>query len=158
MPTVAGERKRFRSRVVRYGPLIAWLAFIFYASSAEFSANNTSLVIGPLLRWIFPGISDHSLATVHLITRKAAHFSEYGVLAVLAARGFSSSSKHLLSTAWFRWSLLLVVACAVLDEFHQSFVPSRSASLYDSLMDIAGGLTLLVIYKIWKHRRQNRAN
>jgi VanZ family protein len=45
--------------------------------------------------------------------------------------------------------LLLVVIYALLDEFHQSFVPSRTASVYDSAIDIAGGLTVLLILKLY---------
>ena len=36
----------------------------------------------------------------------------------------------------------------LLDEFHQSFVPSRTASIYDSAIDVAGGLTVLLVFKI----------
>jgi len=45
--------------------------------------------------------------------------------------------------------LLLVVIYGLLDEFHQSFVPSRTASIYDSMIDIAGGLTVLLIFKFF---------
>jgi VanZ family protein len=48
--------------------------------------------------------------------------------------------------------LLIIVCYALLDEFHQSFVPSRTASLYDSAIDIAGGLTVLVILKLCDKR------
>lgn len=143
--------------MLRYGPLFIWLAFIFYASSEEFSAINTSRVIGPLLRWLFPGITEERLAFAHFITRKTAHFTEYGVLAILAARAFSSSSKLPLRNAWFWWALLLIAAYALLDEFHQSFVPSRTASIYDSLIDITGGLTILLLFKWWKAARAKRA-
>lgn len=155
----AGEATGNQSwqRVLRYGPLLIWLAFIFYASSAEFSAINTSRVIGPLLRWLIPGITEERLAVAHFITRKTAHFTEYGVLAILAARAFGSSSKIYLRSAWFWWALLLIAVYALLDEFHQSFVPSRTASIYDSLIDIAGGLTILLLFKWWKDTRAKRA-
>ena len=143
-------------RVLRYGPLLIWLTFIFFASSAEFSAINTSRVIGPLLRWLIPGITEERLAFAHFITRKTAHFTEYGVLAILAARAFSSSSKIYLRSAWFWWALLLIAVYALLDEFHQSFVPSRTPSIYDSLIDITGGLTILLFFKWWKGARAKR--
>jgi len=44
-------------------------------------------------------------------------------------------------------SLALIVVYALIDEYHQSFVPSRTASIFDSFIDIAGGLTALVIVK-----------
>ena len=52
----------------------------------------------------------------------------------------------------------MVVICALLDEFHQSFVPSRTASIYDSAIDVAGGLTVLLICKLYsKHANKRRA-
>jgi len=40
-----------------------------------------------------------------------------------------------------------VVAFALADEYHQSFVPTRTGSFYDSLIDIAGGLTALLVIR-----------
>ena len=158
MSTFAEEganKSSIQGRLLRYGPVLAWMAVIFYASSAHFSAENTSRMIGPLLRWLFPNISEASLGVVHGITRKAGHFSEYAVLGLLAARAFKSSSNRGLRGHWFSWSLLLVIAYAFLDEFHQSFVPSRTASVYDSLIDISGGLTVLAFCR-WRASRRER--
>jgi len=41
----------------------------------------------------------------------------------------------------------LIVVYALVDEYHQSFVPSRTASIFDSLIDMAGGLTALLIVR-----------
>lgn len=134
------ERYSMRERVWRYAPLILWMGFIGFASSVEFSTANTSRIVRPLLLWLFPTISEESIAFVHFFTRKAAHFTEYAVLGLLAARAFSGSSHQVLRRSWFLAGMLLIVAWALLDEFHQSFVPSRTASLSDSIVDVAGGL------------------
>ena len=138
---------RFKSSLNRYLPLIAWLAFISFASSDNFSAGNTSRIIGPLVLWLFPNTSAETLATIHFITRKIAHFTEYAILGSLAARAFRSSQRPAVSRRWFLICATLVVVYALLDEYHQSFVPSRTASIYDSLIDMAGGLTALVIVR-----------
>ncbi len=145
-------RARRWPRIRRYGPLVVWMAFIFFASTAEFSAGNTSRIIGPLLRWLFPSISEEQLTLVHSITRKAAHFAEYAILAWLAARAFTTSSHRTLSRQWFIISLLLVVVYSLSDEYHQSFVPSRTGSIYDSLIDISGGLAALLLYALWRRK------
>ena len=124
----------------RYVPLIAWLAFISYASSDSFSAGNTSRIIGPLILWLFPNTTPETLAVVHFVTRKLAHFTEYAILGFLAARAFRPSTRH-----WFLISVGLIVSYALIDEYHQSFVPSRSGSVFDSLIDMAGGLTALIV-------------
>ena len=137
--------------VSRYLPLIAWMAFISFASSASFSASNTSTIVGPLLKWLFPNASEETLVFLHFIVRKAAHFLEYALLGVLAARAFKGSPKSSVRARWFFISALLVIVYALLDEYHQSFVPSRTSSISDSLLDICGGLTALLILR--KRRR-----
>jgi VanZ family protein len=84
---------------------------------------------------------------VHFITRKAAHFTEYAILGFLAARAFRTSPRPGISSRWFLISAALIVAFALLDEFHQRFVPTRTGSIFDSFIDIAGGLTALIIVK-----------
>ena len=122
----------------RYLPLVIWLAFISYASSDSFNASNTSRIIGPLVLWLFPNTSPETMATIHFITRKIAHFTEYAILGFLAARAFQPWPR------WFLISVALVVVYALIDEYHQSFVPSRTASVFDSMIDMAGGITALI--------------
>lgn len=138
--------RSLRSRITRYGPLLLWMGFISFASTGEFSAENTSRFIRPLVLWLAPGTSAETMALIHLCVRKTAHFVEYAVLAFLAARAFVSSSSASLRGHWASWALLLVVGYALLDEYLQSFIPTRTGSIYDSLIDIAGGLTALVLY------------
>ena len=84
---------------------------------------------------------------VHFITRKLAHFTEYAILGLLAARAFRTSSRPAISSRWFLISTTLVVTFALVDEYHQRFVPTRTGSIYDSLIDIAGGLTALILVR-----------
>jgi VanZ family protein len=128
------------------------MALIFFASTGEFSASNTNLLIQPLLRWLFPHITDERIAIVHLLLRKCGHFTEYGILGLLAARAFITSSRTRLSRSWFVAALLLVCVYALSDEYHQSFVASRTASIYDSLIDMAGGFTALLFLTLWRKR------
>ncbi|HEY8226251.1 MAG TPA: VanZ family protein [Pyrinomonadaceae bacterium] len=141
------DRSARRSFVSYYLPLIFWMAFIFFASSASFSAANTSTFIEPLLKWLFPNASLATLTFMHFVIRKLAHFTEYAVLAILAARAFDRSGLTGSRNRWFLISAILVIAYALLDEYHQSFVPSRSASVIDSLVDMTGGFTALLIIR-----------
>jgi VanZ family protein len=130
-----------RKFISRYLPLVVWLVFISYASSDSFNASNTSRIIGPLVLWLFPNTSPETMATIHFITRKIAHFTEYAILGFLAARAFRPYQR------WFVISVALVVVYALIDEYHQSFVPSRTASVFDSLIDMAGGITALILVR-----------
>ena len=129
------------------------MVLISIASSSEFSALNTSQVIRPLILWIFPNLSEERVAAIHLLTRKLAHFTEYAVLGILSARAFASSANQFVERHWFQVALFLILCYALLDEFHQSFVPSRTASIYDSAIDVAGGLTALLVFRAWRNRR-----
>ena len=111
---------------------------------------NTSRIIGPLLLWLFPNTTPETLAVVHFAIRKAAHFGEYCLLGLLSARAFRKSSHLFLQHHWFLAALLLIAVYALLDEYHQSFVPSRTASIYDSFIDMAGGLTALIFIRRFK--------
>ena len=146
--------------ISRYLPLILWMAFISYASTGNFSAGNTSRIIGPLVLWLFPDTSPETMLAIHGVTRKIAHLMEYALLGLLAARAFRGSPRSGLRERWFLVSLALVVVYALVDEYHQSFVPSRTGSIYDSLIDMAGGLAALIIVRRrdWFALRRRRAS
>jgi VanZ family protein len=146
------SKNYWSNRVWRYGPLLLWMVLISFASTSEFSALNTSQFVRPLILWLFPTLSDAHVTAIHFITRKAGHFTEYAVMGLLAARAFTASAKKFLQQHWFQVGLVLLIAYALLDEFHQSFVPGRTASIYDSAIDVAGGLTALFVFKLWRRR------
>ncbi len=146
----------WRRRLWRYGPLALWMSFIFYASTGDFSAPNTSRIIEPLLKWFHPTITVAELQRVHLYVRKLAHFSEYALLALLAARAFHSSSRSFLRSRWALSAFILVAVYALLDEYHQTFVATRAGNIYDSLLDMSGGafaLIMLAVFGRWRARR-----
>ena len=149
------EQNRRGSRFWRYAPLIAWMILIFIASTGELSASKTSLIVRPLLVWLFPDISEARINVVHFWVRKSAHFTAYAILARLAVRAFVTSSHEKLRRGFFYFTFILIVIYSLSDEFHQSFVASRTGSVYDSLIDIAGGLSALILYVVL--RRKGRA-
>lgn len=117
------------------------MIFIFIGSTDLMSAEQTSRFIGPFLRWLAPDITDATIASVQLFVRKAAHVAEYAILSVLLLRALR---QHLLAARGV--AFVLTALYAVLDEFHQSFVPSRTGSPWDVLTDCIGALLGLVIY------------
>ena len=147
---------RWRGRLWRYGPLIVWTCVIFFGSTGSLSASNTSRIIRPLLTWLDPEITEAGLLRAHFLVRKAAHFTEYAVLALLAARAFLGSRRPGLRARWYVAALALAVACALLDEYHQSFVPSRTGSPYDSLIDAAGAAFAVLALALRRMRQRAR--
>lgn len=151
-----GKRHRWRGRVWRYGPLLLWLAFIFFASTDTMSADNTSRIIGPLLRWLFPLITPAQLATAHFTVRKLAHLTEYAILALLAAHAFLLSSRAWLRYHWFAASFAVAAFYALLDEYHQAFVSTRTGTITDSFIDMSGALFALALVSWWRSSPRRR--
>jgi len=118
-------------------PVVVWAALIFTLSTSAFSAANTARIIDPMLRLLLPGITAASVDVCHMLIRKAAHFTEYGVLFWLLVRGPMAQRPYL--------ALMLCVVYALTDEGHQAFVPSRTASLYDVALDSSGALFSLFL-------------
>jgi VanZ family protein len=142
----------------RYAPLVIWMMIIFAGSTDALSASNSGRILKPILLWLFPHIGEPQIATIHFCVRKLAHFSEYAILAILAARAFYGSGHERLRQRWFGAALLLILLYAFGDEFHQSFEASRTASIYDSFIDIAGGVTALVLMAMRRQRRRQKAS
>jgi VanZ family protein len=139
-------------RLWRYGPLLIWATLIFIGSSDLLSSSHTSSFIIQPLHALFPGASEATLAAIHFTLRKLGHFTEYAILAWLTARALRTSSQAWLRPRWFWIALVFVVCYALFDEFRQSFVPSRTSSIFDSLIDISGGLTALALTAVKRSR------
>ena len=128
-----------RGFLANWGPAVLWAGLIFWFSTESFSASQTSGILEPALKWLIPGITARQFETIHLIVRKLGHWSGYFVLAVLIIRAlrdqFSNYSELRVSAV----TAILIFLYALSDELHQSFVPNRTASFSDVLIDLFGG-------------------
>ncbi len=146
--TEYGARVTRTAKLLRHWlPVLGWMLLISIASTDLMSAEHTSRFIGPFLRLCFPDISPATVATVQIGLRKAAHLAEYAVLALLLRRAL------VLPAGRVQWGLAcgIVVVCfcyASLDEFHQSFVASRTGAAADVLIDTIGALFGLAGYEL----------
>ncbi len=136
-------------------PVLIWLGVIFLGSTDMLSAEHTSRFLVPFLRWIDPQISFATLNAIQLGIRKLGHLTEYAILAMLLWRALRSG------TRWqMKMSILFLVAAlasaifAASDEFHQSFVPSRTASPNDVMIDICGALIGLLSCLMFAARKR----
>ena len=127
-------------------PVLIWLGLIVIGSTDLMSAEHTSRIIGPVLRSFNPDISAETIAQIQFVVRKTAHVMEYAILAALLWRALRAGVRW--QTRMSRLFIAVWFVCAVFaasDEFHQSFVPSRTASPIDVMIDIFGALIGLVI-------------
>ena len=139
-------------------PVLLWMALIFSASSDTNSFAHSSRIIAPLLHWLFPRMPDDTIHFIVLVVRKCAHLTEYAMFALLLWRALRKPVKN-DPRPWLwretRLVLLMVALYAASDEFHQCFVPTRTAQVSDVFIDAAGGaaglLALWIIGRWQKH-------
>lgn len=104
-----------------------WMGLIFYLSSLS----------SPPGQDVFPGQD------------KAEHFVVYFVLGVLLSIAMRMRSA--------RWSTAAGCAYGITDEFHQHFVPGRSADVPDLLVDFAAVAVGVALMMIVRRRQEFRA-
>jgi VanZ family protein len=148
-----------RSLLTHWLPVLLWMWVIFSASGDAMSFGHSSRIIGPLVRWLFPHLSDEAVHAIVVLVRKCAHVGEYAVLALLLWRAMRKpvapgAPRRQWSSAGLVFALVALYAAS--DEFHQSFIPSRQGSAWDVLLDSLGGaLGLLGLWAVscWRKRR-----
>ena len=141
--------EKIRRFLKNWLPVIVWVGVIFLGSTDLMSAEHTSRFIVPFLRWLKPDISAETLASIHFIVRKCTHVGEYAILALLLLRAATliTNSKRSISILYLSvLGVSLIVAAT--DEFHQTFVASRGASVQDIMIDSSGAVLGLVIASI----------
>jgi VanZ family protein len=112
-----------------YGPPVAWAAAIFGASSQS------------------------SIGPAALVPDWITHGSAYAILAFLTCRALAGGMGRPLSTGAFALAVALVTLYGVSDEYHQSFVPRRDASLGDVAKDLGGALVGCTLFRAQRRFR-----
>ena len=136
--------KKRNSQMLAWLGIAAWMVviFLFSAQNDTQSGDTSGVVVRWFLSLIYPGFEGflperqtELLEFWHLIIRKGAHFTEYGVLAILVANALRLCGK-------LRWFLPVITsaAYAVTDEIHQYFVPGRACRLLDVGIDTCGAV------------------
>jgi len=130
---------------------------IFSGSSDTMSAQHSSRIIGPVVRWIFPQLSERSVDQIVLIARKCAHLTAYAVLGILVWRALRKPVRK--DERPWRWAdagfaVLFVAVYAASDEIHQLFVPHREGRITDVMIDTAGAV--IGLFLLWLVGRVSR--
>jgi VanZ family protein len=141
---------------------ILWLIVIAIESTAWLSAHNTSRILYPLLRDLF-GMTWERFEHIHFFLRKGGHVFGYGMLSILLFRAWRETLPSASGATWMlRWAGIAVLGTAFvasLDEWHQSFIPSRTGTPKDVLLDTCAGIAaqILVFLVVTLFARRTRA-
>lgn len=131
---------------------ILWLIVIAIESSAYLSAHNTSRILYPLLHYLF-GLNHARFEHWHVYIRKGGHIFGYGLLSFLFFRAWRETLPVLGHAKWtLRWASIAVLGTALvasLDEWHQSFIPSRTGTPWDVLLDTCAAIGAQILIFLW---------
>ena len=142
------------SDLARYwGVVVAWMGVISLLSSDPFSAANTNTYIDPVLRFFFPDLTPAGFVLAHSIIRKTAHVLEFFVLGALSYWAARRGRAPRWRLVWALQPLAVSTGFALIDEAHQQFVASRTGSLVDSGIDVAGAAAALIVVYLRARRR-----
>ena len=130
----------WRPLLQRWLPVVLWAGLIFYFSTESFTSSNTEGFFSVWLGWLFPEVPPAEFLPFHPVLRKLGHWFEYFILAILLMRAQRRGNEPKLTTGAIGRTLGLVLAYAASDEYHQSWVPERTASAVDVAIDTFGGL------------------
>jgi VanZ family protein len=135
-------------------PAMVWIGLISIESSDAFSSQNTGSMLYALLTRLFRDINLYDFQVFHFYLRKTGHVIGYGMLALLLLRGWRMTVGP--ARAWLRRMLLLswigTAFVASMDEWHQTFIPSRTGTVHDVILDSIAGLAFLLIAYLWLRR------
>jgi VanZ family protein len=136
---------------------ILWLIVIAIESSALLSASNTSRILYPLLHFLFGMDWDH-FEVWHFFIRKSGHVVGYAILSILLFRAWRATLPAMSAVRWTpRWAAIAVLGTALvasLDEWHQTFIPSRTGAVRDVVLDTCAGIAAQVLIFLWSTRER----
>jgi VanZ family protein len=139
---------------------VLWLIVIAIESSAALSAHNTGRILYPLLHFLF-GMDRLRFQYWHFYIRKAGHVVGYATLSILLFRAWRATLPVADDAKWtFRWGTIAVLGTALvasLDEWHQSFLPSRTGRVEDVILDTCAGLGAQILIFIWALRAARKS-
>lgn len=137
---------------------ILWLILIAIESSALLSAHNTSRILYPLLHFLF-GMDLEHFEIWHFYIRKSGHVVGYGILSILLFRAWRATLPAMDNAKWtLRWTAIAILGTSLvasLDEWHQSFIPSRTGRWQDVVLDTCAGIAAQLLLLLWWMWRRN---
>lgn len=133
-----------------------WLLLIAIESTDLLSAGNTGRILYPIFHWL-TGVDPFTFMFWNVYIRKTGHMVGYFCLSWLLFRAWRATIPALhaprWTLPWARIAFFMTALVACLDEWHQTFLPSRTGSLHDVLLDSAAAFLAQVMIFAWFYFR-----
>jgi VanZ family protein len=132
--------------VLDWVPAALSIVVIALESTATMSAENTSQWLYPFWVRLFGPIAAPHWDEVHHLIRKTGHFVGYGLVSIAFFYSWWQTLYRMAVRQWSLWrrasiaAVLCTLLIAILDEYHQSFLPSRTSSPIDVCIDLSGAI------------------
>jgi VanZ family protein len=114
-------------------------------STRFFGADHTSGPLRFIYEALFGHVSDARWEVIHHYTRKCGHFLGYGMVGLSWLRAWRRARPEWTFVPSALLAMLFTAITASADEFHQSFLPNRTASAWDVLIDCSGAHVLQLL-------------
>jgi VanZ family protein len=155
METLELTPARPRPSLLRaWWPALVWAVLICIESTDSFSSEHTGALLYRLIAHFYPNVNFHDVLVLNFVLRKTGHVCGYGILSLLLLRGWRATLDP--ARAWLGRVTLLswlgTMFVAAMDEWHQSYIPSRTGTVRDVMLDSVAGLVFLSIAYLWLRR------
>jgi VanZ family protein len=141
-------------------PALIWLAVIAVESTDLLSSNNTSQLLFPLLHFLLR-MDLVRFLVFHEHLRKVGHFVGYFTLSVLLFRAWKATlplaQVKAWSAQWARTAFFMTAMVATFDEWHQTYLASRTGNVGDVILDSSAAFAAQIVIWIFLKRRQPRS-
>lgn len=154
---MSSSRGTARFWISAWWPVALGIAIIAVESTAMMGSDHTSGPLRAVYQAIFGHVSDARWEVIHHYIRKSGHFFGYGFIGLAWLRAWWMSLPHSKFLQDAALGLLGTAVIASCDEWHQSFLPNRTSSPWDVLLDCTGALVLqLIVYVFMRVARPKR--
>jgi VanZ family protein len=141
----SGKGQGFAHWLYVWLPVLLGIAVIAIESTTRFGSNYTSAPLRHIVEAVFGHISDPRWETIHHYIRKCGHFTGYGLIGLAWLRAWWLTLPRSRFVPDAGLALLGTALIAGCDEWHQTYLPNRTGTPWDVLLDCTGAFTLLVL-------------